>query len=122
MKGLISTSDAASAAAAIDIWENEGGATGSLSMDHVYGRRIEADQSWTVYHVFTGVPADAGDGAMMGLSRVNATDRMLALNLNNLGRRRNRARLKPATGDFLDGAATDGDGSTGKTAGELWTE
>ena len=44
-------------ALAIDIWENEGGAPGRDSMDHQYGRRIETDRSWTVYHVFTGVPA-----------------------------------------------------------------
>lgn len=48
--------------------------------DHQYGRRVEADRSWTEYHVFTGVPADCGGGAMTGLSRAVATDRMLWLN------------------------------------------
>src|SRR5271166_1142152 len=95
MNARTNTQDAAPAAAAIDGWENEGGAPANSSMDDVFGRRVEADQSWTVYHVFTGVPANAGGGAMTGLSQVNATDRMLALNLNNLGRRRDRARLKP---------------------------
>ena len=44
-------------AVSIEIWENEGGAPGRDPMDHQYGRRIEADRSWTVYHVFTGEPA-----------------------------------------------------------------
>ncbi len=44
------------AGSAIDRWENEGGAHGHDSPDLHYGRRVEADRSWTVYHVFTGVP------------------------------------------------------------------
>lgn len=48
--------------------------------DHQYGRRIEPDRSWTVYHVFTGVPADSNDGATLGLNRAEATDRMILLN------------------------------------------
>lgn len=48
--------------------------------DHQYGRRIETDRSWTVYHVFTGVPADGNAGATMGLNRAEATDRMMSLN------------------------------------------
>ena len=47
---------------------------------HQYGRRIEADRSWTVYHVFTGVPARADDRPMTGLSRSVATESMLCLN------------------------------------------
>lgn len=47
---------------------------------HQYGPRIEADRSWTVYHVFTGVPADSNAGATMGLNRAEATDRMMTLN------------------------------------------
>ena len=42
---------------AVGVWENEGGAPGRDSLDRQYGRRIEADRSWTVYHVFTGAPA-----------------------------------------------------------------
>ena len=56
-------------AVAIGIWENEGGAPGRDPMDHQYGRRIETDRSWTVYHVFTGVPARVGGDAMIGLSQ-----------------------------------------------------
>jgi hypothetical protein len=45
-----------------------------------YGRRVECDRSWTVYHVFTGVVADTCFGAVTGLSKVDATDRMMSLN------------------------------------------
>ena len=48
--------------------------------NHQYGRRVELDRSWTVYHVFTGVVADASFGAVTGLSKVDATDRMMSLN------------------------------------------
>jgi len=64
--------------------------------DHHYGRRVEADRTWTVYHVFTGVPADAGCGAMTGLSRADATDRMVSLNRYAAAlHRRTRVWLKP---------------------------
>ena len=55
------------------------------SLDRQYGRRIEADRSWTVYHVFTGVPAHADGQIMTGLSRSDATDGMLSLNGRNRG-------------------------------------
>ena len=45
-----------------------------------YGRRVEADRSWTVYHVFTGIPVHLCGNAMIGLSRRAATDGMLSLN------------------------------------------
>lgn len=80
-------------AAAISVWENEGGAPGHDSMHHHYGRRIEADRSWTIYHVFTGVPARFGGEAMTGLSRRDATNGMLRLNLRNVERRRERIEL-----------------------------
>ena len=54
------------AASAIDVWENEGGAHGHGALDHHYGRRVEVDRSWTVYHVFTGVPARIGGNAIIG--------------------------------------------------------
>ncbi|TWG90299.1 hypothetical protein L598_000700000550 [Mesorhizobium sp. J18] len=68
---------------AIAVWENEGGAT-----DDQYGRRIESDRSWTIYNVFTGVPADIGGLTMTGLSKPEATDGMLSLNLRNEERRK----------------------------------
>lgn len=85
-------------AASIDVWENEGGATGRDSMHHQYGRRIEADRSWTVYHVFTGIPAHAGGAAMIGLSRSDATNAMLSLNRRNDGRHKYRAAPRHAPG------------------------
>lgn len=48
-----------------------------------YGRRIEADRSWTIYHVFTGVPARIDSEVMVGLSRSDATRGMLHLNRRN---------------------------------------
>lgn len=63
--------------------------------DHQYGRRVEVDRSWTVYHVFTGVPADAGCGATTGLSRVDATDRMMSLNQYAAPGHGKRTWLKP---------------------------
>ena len=63
--------------------------------DHVYGRRVEADRSWTVYHVFTGIPARTGSGAMTGLSRIDATDRMMSLNRHSISHRARRLLLTP---------------------------
>jgi hypothetical protein len=77
-------------ALAVAVWENEGGAPGQDSMDHQYGRRVEWDGSWSVYHVFTGVPAEIQGRRMTGMSRTNATQDMLALNRHNEGRRHKR--------------------------------
>jgi hypothetical protein len=82
-------------AAAISVWENEGGAPAHESMHHQYGRRIEADRSWTIYHVFTGLPARFRGDAMTGLSRLDATSGMLRHNLRNAERRRERIELSP---------------------------
>ena len=68
--------------------------------DQQYGRRVEADRSGTVYHLFTGVPVDCGGGAMTGLSRDDAADRMLSLNRNGLLRHRHRTWLKPPAIDM----------------------
>lgn len=81
---------------AIDRWENEGGAHGQHSPDFHYGRRVEADRSWTVYHVFTGVPAHIGGSMMIGLSQGAATDGMLSLNRRNEAPRRDGG--NPMTG------------------------
>lgn len=72
--------DPARRQAAIEIWENEGGSPGHDQIDYSYGRRIELDRSWTVYHVFTGVPVGVGNNKLSGLSRVAATEKMLSLN------------------------------------------
>nr|WP_157020249.1 hypothetical protein [Mesorhizobium xinjiangense] len=76
---------------AIGVWENEGGASGPDCLDEQFGRRIEADRSWTVYHVFTGVPAHGDGRTTTGLSRLEATDRMFSLNRRgNDGRHKDR--------------------------------
>lgn len=69
--------------------DNESGPSilGWGNMDQHYGRRIEADGTWTVYHVFTGAPADIADHMMTGLDQTDATDRMLFLNAHNAARR-----------------------------------
>jgi hypothetical protein len=95
MKTHLKETDRKRIAAAISVWENEGGAHGQDSMHHHYGRRIEADRSWTIYHVFTGIPARFGGAAMTGLSRLDATSGMLRLNLRNAERRRERIELSP---------------------------
>lgn len=73
---------------AIGVWDNEGGASARAPGDEQYGRRIEADRSWTIYHVFTGVPASREGQEMIGLSHSAATDGMLSLNRRNDVRRK----------------------------------
>ena len=58
--------------------------------DDQFGRRVEVDRSWTIYHVFTGVPARVDGMAMTDLSQAAATDGMLSLNLCNVERRKQR--------------------------------
>ena len=82
---------------ALSVWENEGGAPGGGTLGGQYGRRIEADRSWTVYHVFTGIPANARGQAMTGLSRIAATDGMLSLNRRNQVRLEGRGRVLART-------------------------
>lgn len=76
---------------AISVWDNEGGASARARGDEQYGRRIEADRSWTIYNVFTGVPANREGQEMIGLSRSVATDGMLSLNRRNDVRRKEHA-------------------------------
>jgi hypothetical protein len=84
----------------IGVWENEGGAFHRFSMHHHYGRRIEPNRSWTVYHVYTGLPADMGEHSTTGLNETTATWMMLSLNANNVERRR-ATRLNPELIDTL---------------------
>ena len=83
------------------IWETEGTGTGhNTRMDQHFGRRIEPDRTWTIYHVYSGMPAVAGGQGMTGLSRSDATDGMLFLNDRNAKapgaskRRRKQARAR----------------------------
>ncbi|WP_428697723.1 hypothetical protein [Stappia sp.] len=83
------------------IWETEGTGTGhNTRMDQHFGRRIEPDRTWTIYHVYSGMPAVAGGQGMTGLSRSDATDGMLFLNDRNARRRalRNGGENKPERG------------------------
>jgi hypothetical protein len=75
-------------ALAISIWENEGGAQPSNAPDGQFGRRVEIDNSWTVYHVFTGVPARIDGLALTNLSGLTATDSMLSLNRRDVKRQK----------------------------------
>ena len=65
--------------------------SGKDSMDHHYGRRVERDGSWSIYHVFTGVPTVIEGRRLTGMSRACATAGMLAMNRRNEHRRRNRS-------------------------------
>lgn len=55
---------------------------------HQYGRRIEADGTWTLYHVYSGIPATLGSQVMTGLAEQEATATMLRLNRTNAALRR----------------------------------
>lgn len=79
----------------IEAWENEGGALVADTLETQYGRRIERDQSWTIYHVFTGVPVRIGGRRLTDLSIAEATDGMLSLNRRNALRREERNRWQP---------------------------
>ena len=61
-------------------WENEGGALARDDMSHYFGRRVEPDKSWTVYHVFSGAPAELEGWSMAGLGETEATSTMIFLN------------------------------------------
>jgi hypothetical protein len=82
-------------AAALRIWENEGGASGRDFTNRQYGRRVEADRSWTVYHVFSGIPAHENGASMTGLNRSDATRSMLSLNQRHAERHRARVAAPP---------------------------
>ncbi|CAK7255757.1 MULTISPECIES: hypothetical protein [unclassified Shinella] len=78
----------------VEVWENEGGASATDALDHQYGRRIERDRTWTVYHVFTGVPARINGCTLTDLTISDATDGMLTLNRRNARRRNERNRCQ----------------------------
>jgi hypothetical protein len=85
-------------ALALSVWENEGGSRAPDTPDGQFGRRVEMDRSWTIYHVFTGIPARVDGSALTDLSRSAAPDGMLSLNLRNVKRRKDRnTRLRLAS-------------------------
>lgn len=67
-----------------------GASIGTDTMDHHFGRRVERDGSWSIYHVFTGIPAVVEGRSLMRMSRACATQGMLAMNRRNESRRRDR--------------------------------
>src|ERR1700722_17827991 len=63
------------------------------AIDHDYGRRVETDRSWTVYHVFTGAPARIDGVRTTGLSRSDATTTILSPTRRNVLHRQERNAL-----------------------------
>ncbi len=72
---------------ALENRDNEGSTPWPDSMHSEYGRRVEADGSWTIYHVFSGMPATIGGDRMEGMSATAATDQMIKTNSDNSSRR-----------------------------------
>jgi hypothetical protein len=68
---------------------------GRFESASLYGSRVEADRSWSVYHVFTGVPAAVAGRAMVGLDRTTATEFILAMNVDHCLGRTRRRHLEP---------------------------
>lgn len=68
---------------------------GCFDVGSLYGRRIETDRSWSVYHVFTGAPAKVAGRAMVGLNMMTATEFMLAMNVEHCCRHTHRRHLEP---------------------------
>ncbi|MDI6028725.1 hypothetical protein QBK99_21350 [Corticibacterium sp. UT-5YL-CI-8] len=83
-------------AAVIDNLGNRGGTAVRDGLDNQFGRRVEADRSWTIYHVYSGVPAYFGGRASMRLSLSDATLGMISLNRRNKGVRSQRTKHFPA--------------------------
>ncbi|MGF6175158.1 hypothetical protein [Ensifer sp. 4252] len=61
-------------------WRNEGRAPHDVLGRYQFGRRVEVDGSWTIYHVFSGKPAQVGAWKMIGLNRQNAHQALDVLN------------------------------------------
>lgn len=61
-------------------WQLHGGAPDNMGELYQYGRRVECDGSWTIYHVFTGVPVHIDSWTMIGLDQQLASDVLQMLN------------------------------------------
>lgn len=83
----ISLGDDDVAAAANDV---RGDVREDVRLDDYFGRRIEEDRTWTIYHVYTGVPAFSDGMGMTGLSRTDATRGMRLLNSRHAEHRAHR--------------------------------
>ncbi len=56
-------------------------------MQQRYDIRREDDGTWTVFDVFTGLPAEVGDELLFGLDMEEADDAVDLLNLADVRRR-----------------------------------
>jgi hypothetical protein len=74
-------------------WDDEGGAPRQDSMQSEYGKRVEADGSWTIYHVFTGGLATIDGDLMQGMNAHDAQEQMTRTNADNSLRRAGRAKI-----------------------------
>jgi hypothetical protein len=81
---------------ALATWDDEGGRPSLDSMHSEYGKRIELDGSWTIYHVFTGGPATIDGDLMQGMNARNALDQMTKNNSDNSSRRAARPQILKA--------------------------
>ena len=75
--------------------EREGPTLNYENIHSHYGRRIEPDKSWTIYHVFSGVPATIGGRKMTELGEKEATARVLSLNASNAQKRKSAKWRRP---------------------------
>jgi hypothetical protein len=67
----------------LEKWDDDGGAPARDSIYSEYGRRVEVDGSWTIYHVFTGLPAIIGGRLMKGMSAPESMNQMVETNASN---------------------------------------
>ena len=81
---------------ALENWDDEGGAPAQDSMHSEYGKRIESDGSWTIYHVFSGIPATIGGNLMQDMNANDALDQMTKTNAGNSTRRAAREKILKA--------------------------
>ncbi|MBL0375498.1 hypothetical protein JJB09_26170 [Rhizobium sp. KVB221] len=63
-------------------WENEGGSLRCAATrgSYLFGKRIERDGTWTIHHVFSGVPAQYGTWNMQGLTEQVAKRALRTIN------------------------------------------
>jgi hypothetical protein len=81
-------------AAALRRRDSAGGVAARDEMHNDYGRRVEQDGSWTIYHVFTGVPAHFGAREMTGMSASESMTMTVQTNAANGLRRREVALIR----------------------------
>ena len=78
---------------ALENWDDEGGAPSQDSMHSEYGKRVETNGSWTIYHVFTGSPATIGGNLMQNMDANDALDQMRKTNADNSIRRASHSKI-----------------------------